>query len=299
MMPVQILRTALVISVLGLAVLQPRASAELEKGVPKQLVEYVKEARKAGLTIPQIRQNAISAGWPDAVVEEALKSERPAASEKGPTPAAAAAPKAAEPKAAESQKPAEPAAANAAGPAAQEDPNPEAARARAAATAGRNEEYVIGEGDVLQIAVFGEPTASVPNATVRTDGKISAPLIKEVHVAGLTPSQVEAFMQEQLSKVIRAPDVTVIVAQINSKKIYLTGAVRREGPLKYTYRMTVLQAISEAGGLTDYAKRKKIYVLHHENGREYKLPFDYTAVLKGERMEQNIVLSPGDTIVVP
>ena len=63
--------------------------------------------------------------------------------------------------------------------------------------------------------------------------------------------------------------------------------------------MTVLQAISEAGGLTDYAKRKDIYVLHNENGRNFKLPFNYTAVLKGERMEQNILLSPGDTIVVP
>ena len=107
------------------------------------------------------------------------------------------------------------------------------------------------------------------------------------------------MIQDQLSKIIRTPDVTVIVAQINSKKIYLTGSVKREGPLKYTYRMTVLQAISEAGGLTDYAKRKDVYVLHTENGRQYKLPFNYSAVLKGEHMEQNILLSPGDTIVVP
>ena len=93
--------------------------------------------------------------------------------------------------------------------------------------------------------------------------------------------------------------MTVIVVQINSKKIYLTGAVNAKGPLKFTYRMTVLQAISgEAGGLTDYAKRKEIYVLHTENGRQYKLPFNYTAVLKGEHMEQNILLTPGDTIVV-
>jgi polysaccharide export outer membrane protein len=136
-------------------------------------------------------------------------------------------------------------------------------------------------------------------ATVRTDGKISMPLIKEIQAAGLTPAQVEKAVQEQLSKSIRNPDVTVIVAQINSKKIYLTGAVKKEGPLKFTYRMTVLQAISEAGGLTDYAKRKDIYVLHSESGRQFKLPFNYTAVLKGEHMEQNILLSPGDTIVVP
>jgi polysaccharide export outer membrane protein len=163
----------------------------------------------------------------------------------------------------------------------------------------RSDDYLIGEGDVLQVSVWGEPTASVPMVTVRTDGKISMPLIKEVKVAGLTPAQVEKNVQEQLGKIIRSPDVTVIVAQINSKKIYLTGSVKREGPLKFTYRMTVLQAISEAGGLTDYAKRKEIYVLHTENGRQYKLPFSYIAVLKGEHMEQNILLSPGDTIVVP
>ena len=148
-------------------------------------------------------------------------------------------------------------------------------------------------------AVVDEFVTRLQSATVRPDGKISMPLIKEVAVAGLTPAQVEATIQEQLSKIIRAPDVTVIVAQINSKKIFLTGAVKREGPLKYTYRMTVLQAISEAGGLTDYAKRKNIYVLHNENGRQYRLPFNYISVLKGESMEQNIMLSPGDTIVVP
>ena len=90
-----------------------------------------------------------------------------------------------------------------------------------------------------------------------------------------------------------------MVSQINSKKIYLLGAVKKEGTISYTYRMTVMQALSEAGGLTDYAKRKKIYVIHIENGKEYRLPFDYDAVVKGERPETNIPLSPGDTIVVP
>jgi polysaccharide export outer membrane protein len=69
--------------------------------------------------------------------------------------------------------------------------------------------------------------------------------------------------------------------------------------MNFTYRMTVMQAISEAGGLTDYAKRKKIYVLRDENGRQFKLPFNYDAVLKGEHMELNILLMPGDTLVVP
>ena len=103
-----------------------------------------------------------------------------------------------------------------------------------------------------------------------------------------------------LSKQIRAADVTVIVSGINSKKVFFVGGgVKKEGPIPYTYRMTIMQGLSEAGGLTDYAKRKKIYVLRNENGRQYKLAFDYDAVLRGEHMELNLPLLPGDTIVVP
>ncbi len=161
------------------------------------------------------------------------------------------------------------------------------------------DDYQIGAGDVLHIGVFHEPDATVQSVVVRTDGKISMPLIKEVAVLGLTPSQLEKQITEQLSKFIPAPDVTVIVMAINSKKIYVIGAVRREGPLQYTYPMNVLQALTEAGGLTDFARRKKIYVLRNKNGREIKLPFDYDAVLKGEHMELNIPLIASDTIVVP
>jgi polysaccharide export outer membrane protein len=290
------------------------------------------------MTPTKIREKAVNAGWPEASVDEALAAngdqpspmvtssaakvpaereinkEMPSAT--SPAPAAnppasddPASKTAADPSA--TSKPgasneatatvrpsvpadatATPAAALPAGAAGNTIPKPPGAL-------GRDDDYLIGEGDVLQVSVYGEPTASVPAATVRPDGKISIPLVKDVLVAGLTPAKVESSIQEQLAKSIRAPDVTVIVSQINSKKIFLTGAVKREGPLKYTYRMTVLQAISEAGGLTDYAKRKKIYILHNDNGRQFRLPFDYTAVLKGEHMEQNIVLAPGDTIVVP
>ena len=155
-----------------------------------------------------------------------------------------------------------------------------------------------GAGDVLQISVWKEPEAS-SSVIVRPDGKISMALLKEVQVAGLTPTQVEKLITAGLSKTIADPDVTVIVSGINSKKIYAIGGVKKEGPIAYTYRMSVMQAISEAGGLTDYAKRKKIYVLRNENGTQRKLSFDYDAALKGERMELNIPLLPGDTLVVP
>jgi polysaccharide biosynthesis/export protein len=264
-----------------------------------QLTRYIQDAQRAGLKSAQIRDKAVQAGWSasevDALLSNAGEEKRP--SEIVPGDAAKSLPQAtAAPQAPAKPQPAERADVTQTPPSASDAAN---AAAKGNAEGVRSDDYQIGEGDVLQVAVWGEPAASVQSATVRPDGKISMPLIKEVLVAGSTPTQVEARIQEQLSKVIRTPDVTVIVAQINSKKIFLTGAVKREGPLKYTYRMTVLQAISEAGGLTDYAKRKNIYVLHTENGRQFRLPFNYTAVLKGENMEQNILLSPGDTIVVP
>lgn len=161
------------------------------------------------------------------------------------------------------------------------------------------DDYQIGAGDVLQISVWKEPDASVPSVVVRPDGKISMPLLKEIEVAGMTPTQLEHAITGKLSKLINAADVTIVVAAINSKKVYVVGAARKEGPLPYTYRMTVMQALSEAGGLTDYAKRKKIYVLRTEGGKEYQLAFNYDEVIKGEKTEQNIQLLAGDTIIIP
>ena len=161
------------------------------------------------------------------------------------------------------------------------------------------EDYVIGAGDVLQISVYKEPDASVPSVVVRPDGKVAMPLLREVEVMGMTPMQAEKAITERLSKLINGADVTVIVTAINSKKVYVVGAVRREGPLAYTYRMSVMQAISEAGGLNDYAKRKKIYILRNENGKEYRLFFNYDEVIRGEKTEQNVQLLPGDTLVIP
>jgi polysaccharide export outer membrane protein len=161
------------------------------------------------------------------------------------------------------------------------------------------DDYEIGAGDVVQISVWKEPDASVPSTVVRPDGKISMPLLKEVTLQGLTPRAAEQVITERLSKFISTPDVTVVVTGIHSKKVYMTGAVRKEGPLSYTYRMTVLQAISEAGGVSEYAKRKKIYVLRHENGRDLRFDFDYEAALKGSGKSSNIVLLPGDIVVVP
>lgn len=160
-------------------------------------------------------------------------------------------------------------------------------------------DYRIGEGDIVSVSVWREPDASVASAVVRPDGKISMPLVKEFRISGLTPTEAEAAVAKELSVFINKPDVAVVVKEIHSKKVYVIGGAKKEGPIDYTYRMTILQAISEAGGLTDYAKRKKIYVLRTKDGKQQKLPFNYEAALKGERAETNIELQPGDTLVIP
>jgi len=159
--------------------------------------------------------------------------------------------------------------------------------------------YRIGAGDSLGINVWREQEASVQSVTVRPDGKISLPLVKEVDALGLTPAELEKLLTSKLEPVIRGVDVTVVVREIRSKKVYLIGAVNKVGPVPLLSDMTVLQALAEAGGITDFAKKKNIYVMRNENGKQVKLPFNYVAVIKGEHIEQNIKLQPDDTIVVP
>jgi polysaccharide export outer membrane protein len=159
--------------------------------------------------------------------------------------------------------------------------------------------YRIGAGDVLQVLVWKEPEASVASVVVRADGMISVPLVKEVPVIGLTLPEAEKMLAERFAHYIHGPDVTIIAKEIHSKRIYLVGAIKKEGVIPLQSSMTVLQAITEAGGLTEYAKPKKIYVLRNEGGKQLCLPFDYQAVIKGQHIEQNIAVRPDDTIVVP
>jgi polysaccharide biosynthesis/export protein len=167
------------------------------------------------------------------------------------------------------------------------------------ANSGVPDDYVIGIGDVLQISVWHEPDASVPLATVRPDGKISVPLLKEIEIAGLSPTAAEKKLADGLSRYIHNADVTVIIREMHSRKAYLVGGVRTVGLVELRRPITILQALTEAGGITDYAKRKQIYVLRTVAGRQTKLPFNYDAVIKGENIEQNIFLMPNDTVVVP
>jgi polysaccharide biosynthesis/export protein len=158
-------------------------------------------------------------------------------------------------------------------------------------------EYVIGPEDVLHIAVWKENdlTATLP---VRPDGKISLPLLDDVQAAGLTPKQLSLSVTEKLKKYIADPRVTVVVTAINSKRIYLVGEVLHAGAMPMLPNMTVLQALSSAG-LNQFANTKKIYVLRTANAKQLKLPVNYRELVKGQQIDQNYLLQPGDTIVVP
>jgi polysaccharide export outer membrane protein len=158
--------------------------------------------------------------------------------------------------------------------------------------------YVIGPQDVLDISVWKEPELTRP-VPVRPDGKISMPLLNDVQAAGKTPLQLTADITAGLKKFVTDPQVTVIVTTINSQRVFILGEVNRAGAYPLLPNMTVLQALSSAGGFTIYANLKKIYVLRVEDGKQVKHPFNYKDVLAGKAADQNIFVKAGDTIVVP
>jgi polysaccharide export outer membrane protein len=170
----------------------------------------------------------------------------------------------------------------------------------AAATAAKahDDNFVIGNDDVLTINVWKEPdiSRSVP---VRSDGKISLPLVGEVQAAGLTPLKLEKDIAAKLKNYISEPEVTVIVQQVNSQKFNILGQVVRPGSYALANSPTVLDAIALAGGFRDFAKKKSIYVLRQGASGESRIPFNYKDVSQGKNMSQNIRLQPGDTIIIP
>jgi polysaccharide biosynthesis/export protein len=159
--------------------------------------------------------------------------------------------------------------------------------------------YVIGANDVLAINVWKEPdiSRSVP---VRSDGKISLPLVGELQAGGQTPRQLEEEITKRLQSYISEPEVTVIVTDSKSQKVNILGRVARPGAYLLTSSTTVLDSIAMAGGFKDFAKQKSIYVLRQApDGTQTRIPFNYKDVIKGKNPEQNIRLQAGDTVVVP
>jgi len=145
--------------------------------------------------------------------------------------------------------------------------------------------------------VFKEPTLS-GGLLVRPDGMISMPLLGDIRASGKTPLQLADEISSKLKKYIQDPNVTVVLGQMNSKKVYLMGEIGRTGPVDMTPGMTLLEAISTAGGLGPYANAKKIYILRNEGGKQQKIPVQYKKALRGDS-SLNLILHPGDTIIVP
>jgi polysaccharide biosynthesis/export protein len=162
-----------------------------------------------------------------------------------------------------------------------------------------NKTYVIGENDLLDIDVWKEKEISraIP---VRPDGKISLPLIGEIQATGMTPLQLQDDIVRRLKAFLANPEVTVIVSDPRSHHFNIVGQVAKPGAYPLSQTMTVLDAISVAGGFRDFAKETKIYVLRTmPGGSQVRLPFNYKDAIKGKKPENNVILNPGDTIVVP
>jgi polysaccharide export outer membrane protein len=162
-----------------------------------------------------------------------------------------------------------------------------------------DDSFQIGADDVLAINVWKEPeiSRSVP---VRSDGKVSLPLVGEVQASGQTPKQLEAEISKKLAGYISEPEVTVIVQQIKSQRFNILGQVARPGTYPLSNPTTVLDAIALAGGFRDFAKQKSIYVLRQSaDGTSSRIPFNYKDVIKGKDPRQNIRVEPRDTVYVP
>ena len=189
---------------------------------------------------------------------------------------------------------------------AQQAPSSASVRGTDAAPVGANpsaravdEGFVIGADDVLGIDVWKEAEVS-RTVTVRSDGKISLPLIGELQAQGKTPKQLQEEIRGKLSAFISEPEVTLIVQEVRSHRFNVLGQVQHPGSYLLTSSATVLDAIALAGGFRDFAKQKAIYVLRTNNdGTQVRLPFNYREVIKGDSLKQNIKLINHDTVVVP
>jgi polysaccharide export outer membrane protein len=182
--------------------------------------------------------------------------------------------------------------------AAQQAPQASNVNAAAAKPAVLPVDYVIGPEDVLTVVFWGEKDLS-GEVIVRPDGKVTLPLLKDVQAAGYTPEQLTDLLVKAASRYVAQPNATVVVKAINSRKVFVVGQVAKPGAFLLAGDMTVLQLIAQAGDVLEYAKAKNIVVVRKEQGRERRYKFNYRDVLKGKNPAQNILLKPGDTVIVP
>jgi len=158
-------------------------------------------------------------------------------------------------------------------------------------------DYVIGVEDVLSVVVWGEPELSRP-VKVRPDGRITVPLVDDLHVVGMTPIAVKELIRDRLAEFIRDPNVTVIVDQINSFRVYFVGEVNMQGAKNFTHPPRLLQAIAAAGGLSQFSK-KEVVLLRQRAGVETRIIVNYKRLVAGDPGQENLFLEPGDTLIFP
>jgi polysaccharide biosynthesis/export protein len=160
-------------------------------------------------------------------------------------------------------------------------------------------DYVIGAQDMLAINVWKEQELSLNNVEVRLDGKISVPLIDDIQAAGLTPTQLKESITDKLKEYVTAPQVTVIVTRVGSKNVYVMGEVAREGAISLQPEMRVLDALAISGGFSPFAGKSRIKIIRGHGATPAEFTFDYDAFIDGKDVAQNILLLPGDQIIVP
>ena len=156
-------------------------------------------------------------------------------------------------------------------------------------------DYLIGNGDVLHVSVWGQAELE-RTVSVQPDGKISLPLVAEVPVTGLSVQEAQDLLREKLLPFVKRPIVTVNVAEVRSKVVYVTGEVQRPGAYVLTNRTNVLQIIARAGGVTDFAKTRRVVVFHANGDR---IPVNLKDFLKGRDLDKDFSLAPGDTVLIP
>jgi polysaccharide export outer membrane protein len=182
-------------------------------------------------------------------------------------------------------------------PAFAQTPSKRSAAETSVAAVAVSPDYVIGPEDQLSIVFFQNHDMSA-DVVVRPDGKISLPLINEIKVSGLTPEQLREEVRIEAKRFVQEPNPTVVVKQINSRKVFITGAVEKPGTYSLNGPTTILQLIAAAGGLKEYADSKNIAIVRNDNGRSASLTFNYQEFLARKNFDQNVRLQPGDTVIV-
>lgn len=158
--------------------------------------------------------------------------------------------------------------------------------------------YVIGPEDILYIHVWKEENLS-RTVPVRMDGKISLPLLDEIQSAGFTPLQLKEILIQRLKEFVEIPNVSVMVMEANSFKVYISGQVRNPGVYRLRSETSLLQIIPMVGGFTDWANQKKILIIRKEDGKNRRITVDYKKIVKGDDTSSNLILKTGDVIIVP